>query len=81
MGEAEMSNPQDAEHGIAAPEHAGHGAASHATEPHGFTAAEAIALHEEDRVAAGHIVKLMVAIFLVGIVIYSIVALICARGS
>jgi hypothetical protein len=81
MGEAEMSNPQDAEHGSAAPEHVSHGAASHATEARGFTAAEASALHEEDRVAAGHIVKLMVAIFLVGIVLYSIVALICARGS
>jgi len=71
-----MSNPQDAEHGIAAPEHVSHGA-----EARGFTAAEASALHEEDRVAAGHIVKLMVAIFLVGIVLYSVVALICARGS
>jgi hypothetical protein len=44
-----------------------------------YTAAEADALHQDDRRAAGNIVKLMVGIFLGGIVLYSIVAMICAR--
>jgi hypothetical protein len=76
-----VSDSHDAEQGITTPANVPHEPASHATAPGGFTEIEARALHEDDRVAAGHIVKLMVGIFLVGIVLYSIVDLICARGQ
>lgn len=45
-----------------------------------FTPAEITAMHEDDKAAGGHIVKLMCAIFMVGIVIYSVVAFVCSRG-
>lgn len=45
-----------------------------------FGAAEITAMHEDDKAAAGHIVKLMCGIFMVGIVIYSVVAIVCSRG-
>jgi hypothetical protein len=75
LGGKDVSESHEAEQG-----------STETTEPHatgsqsGFSAIEASALHADDRVAAGHIVKLMVGIFLVGVVIYSIVALICSRG-
>jgi hypothetical protein len=53
-----------------------HGAATAAS----FGAAEVTAMHADDVAAAGHIVKLMVGIFLGGVLLYSIVALICSRG-
>jgi len=73
-----VSESHEAEQGITTPTNVSH--ATHG-EPGGFSAVEASALHADDRVAAGHIVKLMVGIFLTGVVIYSIVAMICARGQ
>jgi len=57
--------------------------AAEASAPTGavYTPAEAEVLHQDDRKAAGNIVKLMVGIFLGGIVLYSIVALVCARPN
>ncbi len=76
-----MSDTHETEHGSTSVVSEAHAPAGHTAETSGFSPAEVSALHEDDRVAAGHIVKLMVAIFLVGIVIYSIVALVCSRGS
>jgi hypothetical protein len=74
-----VSESHEAEQGITTPTNVAHAPATQG-EPGGFSAVDASALHADDRVAAGHIVKLMVGIFLTGVVIYSIVALICSRG-
>jgi hypothetical protein len=72
-----VSDAHEPEQGITPPANVPHAPAS---QPGGFSEVEASALHADDRVAAGHIVKLMVGIFLAGVVLYSIVDLICARG-
>jgi hypothetical protein len=52
----------------------------HGSATSGFSDAEVSAMHADDVAAAGHIVKLMIGIFLGGVLLYSIVDLICARG-
>lgn len=57
---------------------------AHAHEPASaaspFTDVERAAFIADDKQAAGYIVKLMVGIFCSGLVLYGIVALICASG-
>lgn len=45
-----------------------------------FTSSERAAMHEEDRKAAGNIVLLMLAIFVAGVIGYSIVGYVVSQG-
>ncbi len=56
----------------------GHGTATTAGGTAVFSPEEIAALHEDDIKAGGNIVKLMLGIFLCGVAIYSVVALVVA---
>jgi hypothetical protein len=45
-----------------------------------FTSTEVAAMHDEDRKAAGNIVLLMLAIFVAGVIGYSIVGYVVSQG-